>query len=220
MVFSNAEAGYLAGALAGMMTDSDQIGGIGGMEISVVTEFMQGYQNGAQCNNNDVEVQVEYAGTFVGPEGAVIAQDMLAQGADVIFAAAGPTGSGAVLTTTQSGAWAIGVDTDQYITLFGNGSVDGSEKLLSSAMKNLDNAVFGTISDVVSGTFTSGTLVYDLARDGVGLAPFHEADASIPQPVRDTLDSVEKGIIDGTLDINDDCRSFKTLYLPLTLYTD
>jgi basic membrane lipoprotein Med (substrate-binding protein (PBP1-ABC) superfamily) len=216
MVFSNAEAGYLAGALAGLMTASDQVGGIGGMEISVVTEFMQGYQNGAQCNNADVEVLVEYAGTFVGPEGPAIAQDMIAQGADVIFAAAGPTGSGAVLTATQSGAWAIGVDTDQYITLFGNGTVDGSDKLLSSAVKNLDNAVFGTISDVDSGSFISGTLEYDLALGGVGLAPFHEAD--VPQFVSDTLDAVEQGIIGGSINIDYDCRS--ELYLPFTLYSD
>ena len=220
MAFSNSEAGYMAGALAGLMTESDMVGTIGGMEIPVVVEFMEGYQNGAQCNNMDVEVLAEYAGTFVGPEGASIAQDMIGQGADVIFAAAGPTGSGAVLTTTQSGDWAIGVDTDQYVTLFDNGTVDGSDKLLSSAMKNVDNAVFGTISDVVSDTFTSGTLVYDLALEGVGLAPFHETDPFVPQSVRDQLDSVEQGIINGSLDITDDCRSFYTIFLPLTLNSD
>jgi basic membrane protein A len=95
--------------------------------------------------------------------------------------------------------------------------VDGAEKLLSSAMKNLDSAVFGTISDVVSGTFTSGTLVYDLALDGVGLAPFHEAEGSIPQSVSDTLDSIEQGIVNGTIDINDDCLGLNRLFIPLTL---
>jgi len=220
MVFSNSEAGYLAGALAGLMTKSDKVGTIGGMQIPVVVEFMEGYQNGAQCNNTDVEVLAEYAGTFVGPQGASIAQDMIGQGADVIFAPAGPTGSGAVLTTTQSGEWAIGVDTDQYVTLFDNGTVDGSDKLLSSAMKHIDNAVFGTISDVVSDTFTSGTLVYDLALEGVGLAPFHEADPFVPQSVRDQLDLVEQGIINGSLDITDDCRGLYYLFLPLTLQSN
>jgi basic membrane protein A len=162
-------------------------------------------------------VLVEYAGTFFGPEGSVIAQDMITQGADVIFAAAGPTGSGAVLTATQSGVWAIGVDTDQYFTLFNNGTVDGSDKLLSSAMKNTDIAVFSTISDVDSGNFISGTLLYDLALQGVDLAPFHEADPYIPQSVKDTLHTVKQAIISGTIDINDDCRSY--LFLPLALRT-
>jgi basic membrane protein A len=191
------------------------------MEIPVVVELMEGYQNGAQCSNTYVEVLAEYAGTFIDPElGASIAQDMIGQGADVVFAPAGPTGSGAVLTTTKSGEWAIGVDTDNYITLFDNGAVDGSDKLLSSAMKNVDNAVFGTISDVVSDTFTSGTLVYDLALDGVDLAPFHEADPFVPQSVRDQLDSVKQGIINGSIDITDDCRGFYTIFLPLTLNSD
>ena len=145
---------------------------------------------------------------------------MIGQGADVIFAVAGPTGNGAVLTATQSAVWAIGVDTDQYFTLFGNGTVDGSDKLLSSAMKHVDNAVFGTISDVVSGTFTSGTLVYDLVLEGVGLAQFHEADPYVPQSVRDHLDSVEQGIVNGSIDIHNDCRGFYYIYLPLTLNSD
>jgi basic membrane protein A len=225
MAFSNSEAGYLAGALAGLMTESDQIGTIGatwgGIHIPSVEEFVEGYNNGAQCSNSTVEVLVEYANTFSEPElGATIAQDMIGQGADVIFAAAGPTGSGAVLTTTQSGEWAIGVDTDNYYTLFGNGAVDGSDKLLSSAMKHIDNAVFGTISDVVSDTFTSGTLVYDLALEGVGLAPFHEADPFVPQSVRDQLDLVEQGIISGTIDIADDCRGLYYLFLPLTMQSN
>lgn len=221
MSFSDSEAGYMAGALAGLMTESDMVGTIGGMKIPVVEELMAGYQNGAQCNNTAVEVLADYTGTFIDPAlGAAFAQEMIGKGADVIFAPAGPTGNGAVLTTTQSGEWAIGVDTDNYITLFDNGAVDGSDKLLSSAMKNVDNAVFGTISDVVSGTFTSGTLVYDLSLDGVDLAPFHEADPFVPQSVRDHLDSVKQGIINGSIDITDDCRGFYTIFLPLTLNSD
>lgn len=216
MVFSSTQVGYLAGVLAGLMTESDQIGVIGGMEISSVIKFVEGYHNGAQCNNPDVDVLVDYAGTFTDTElGATMAQDMIAQGADVIFGVAGPTGFGGILTATQSGVWAIGVDTDQYISLFNSGTVDGSDRLLSSAMKNIDNAVFNTISDVYSGSFTSGSLVYDLALKGVDLAPFHEADPYIPQSVKDTLGTVKQAIINGSIDINYDCRSY--LFLPLTL---
>jgi len=67
----------------------------------------------------------------------------------------------------------IGVDKDQYITLFGRGAVAGCEELLSSAMKRMHNAVFGTIADSASGAFTSGTELYDLAVEGVGLAPLY-----------------------------------------------
>jgi basic membrane lipoprotein Med (substrate-binding protein (PBP1-ABC) superfamily) len=208
------EAGYLAGTLAGLMTTSDVIGAVGGMQIPPVTAFTESYRNAAQCIKPSVTALVTYTGTFGDPGlGAQVAQQQMAHGADVIFAAAGGTGFGAVLTATQSGVWAIGVDVDFYVGVFENGSVAGADKLLSSAMKRLDNAVYLTIKDIVSGTFTSGTVVYDLQKGGVGLAPFHEADASVPQSVRDVLDWTEKGIIAGAIDPLGPCPS--RIYLPL-----
>lgn len=217
MTFASNEAGYLAGTLAGLMTESDVIGDIGGLEIPPVTDFTESYQRGAECINPQVTTIISYTNDFGNPElGATTAQGMIAQGADVIFAAAGPTGSGAIITATQSSVWAIGVDSDQYITLFNNGLVDGAEYLLSSAMKNIDNAVFLTISDVFNAAFTSGTQLYDLAVDGVGLAPFHEADPFVPQSVRTSLDRVKQDIIDGKIDVNGPCPGY-SIYLPIVI---
>jgi len=206
LVFAEDEVGYLAGTLAGLMTGSDVIGDIGGMPIPPVDAFVYGYRNGARCANPDVQVLIEYTNDFGNPDlGAQVAQNMMGQGADVVFAAAGATGNGAVLTATQSGAWGIGVDLDQYVTLFDNGAVDGADMLLTSAMKNLDNAVYDTITEANAGSFTSGTVRYDLAADGVALAPFHEADAAIPTAVKDTLAAVRQDIIDGAIDVWEPC---------------
>jgi basic membrane protein A len=220
LVFASDQAGYLAGTLAGLMSESDVIGDIGGLPIPPVDEYLYPYRNGAQCANADVTVLISYTNTFVDPElGAQFAQAMIGQGADVIFAAAGPTGNGAILTATQSAVWGIGVDVDQYYTLFMSGTITGSEKLLSSAMKRMDNAVFDTIGDVLSGTFTSGETLYDLAVDGVGLAPFHDADPDVPQAVRDELAAVNAGILDGTINIDDDCRTAGIqVFLPLLVH--
>jgi basic membrane lipoprotein Med (substrate-binding protein (PBP1-ABC) superfamily) len=215
ITFASDEAGYLAGTLAGMMSVSDVIGAVGGMQIPPVELFVDAYENAAQCFNPDVTVLISYTGVFTDEElGAQSAQDMIALDADVIFGVGARTGNGAVLTATQSGAWGIGVDTDQYYTLFASGGVSGSEKLLSSAMKRIDNAVFDTISDVVSDTFTSGTVLYDLAAEGVGLAPFHEADPSVPITVRRVLDSVERGIVKGNIDVNGPCPTVVGLVVP------
>jgi basic membrane protein A len=214
ILFRERQAGYLAGSLAGKMTTSDVIGAVAGMEIYPVVEFAEGYRNGAQCANADVEVLINYTGTFVDPDlGADVAQDMISQGADTIFAIGGSTGQGAVLTATQSGEWGIGVDTDWYITVYEEGSVDGSDKLLSSAMKRMDNAVFDTISDYISGTFTSGEVYYTLVDEGVGLAPYHETDPYVSQSVRDYIDFIEQGIINGTIDPHGSCSNY--IYLPL-----
>jgi hypothetical protein len=54
-----------------------------------------------------------------------------------------------VLTTTQSKVWGIGVNTDSYFTLFNNGTISGSNYLISSALKKVDNAVYFTIQAVL-----------------------------------------------------------------------
>ncbi len=131
----------------------------------------------------------------------------------MIFGAAGATGNGAILTATQSGKWGIGVDTDQYATLFMSGTVPGSNKLLSSALKRLDNAVYDAIKDVVDNAFTSGQMTYHLSDDGVSLAPFHEADPSVPTSVRNAIEVARLGIISGAVNVNNTCRMY--VYLPL-----
>jgi hypothetical protein len=111
-------------------------------------------------------------------------------------------GNGAILHAAQNGAWAVGVDTDQWLSVFGEGSVAGSEFLLSSAMKRLDNAVFYTIEDLLNGAFGSGTVLYTLKErypdmPGVGLAPFH--GGTLEQDVVDALEAAEAGLIDGSI---------------------
>jgi basic membrane protein A and related proteins len=221
ITFRSEEVGYLAGTLAALMSESMVIGDLGGMPIPPVTAFTEGYRNGAQCANPEVTTIISYTNTFSDSIiGAEYAQEMISQGADVIFAAAGPAGDGAILTATQSGAWAIGVDTDEYITFFDNGMVPGADFLLTSAMKRYDNAVYNTISDVVDGNFTPGTVVEGLTTAGVGLAPYHETEEAIPLTTQKWLDWIERGIEAGvieTLNPDSPCLLEHQHYLPVLL---
>ena len=140
----------------------------------------------------------------------------LRRGADVIFAVAGPTGIGVNLETAQAGAWTIGVDVDVYYSTFGGGTVDGSEYLLTSALKRIDNAVYHTIEDVVNGTFSSGTMMNNLENEGVGLAPYHDAAASIPQNVQDAVAALRQSIINGETDVWEPFYKY-TINLPITM---
>lgn len=210
--FKEKEVGYLAGALAGKMTASNTVGAVGGMAIPVVVDFVEGYENGAQCANASVIVLKQYTGNFNNPDdGAAAAEDMINNNADVIFAAAGNTGNGAILYAGQHDKWAIGVDTDQYYNVFGGGSVDGADMLLTSAMLRLDNAVYGTIYDFLnpSGTF-GGNVYYGINEGGVGLAPYHETDDDIPDGIKTYISDLETKIKNGTISVNVTC------YLPGT----
>lgn len=215
MFFSVDEAAYLAGTLAGLMTATNKIGIVAGMSIPPVNDFVFPYINGAQWANHAAFPLLDYANEF-GDEnlGATLAQSQIDRGADVVLGVAGITGNGAIKQAASQSKYCIGVDVDTYYTVFEEGAVTGAEYLLTSVMKRVDNAVYDTIVSHVNGTFTSGTYTYNVANDGVGLAPYHETAPDIPLEVITYINNVAAGIANGTVDI---WQPFYTafIYLPI-----
>jgi len=200
LTFREDQSGFLAGCLAGLMTESKVVGIVAGMEIPPVVKFRNGYEHGVKYVCGDCRPIGVYIDSFTDPaRGKAAAESQIAEGADVIFGAGGPTGSGGILGAAQQGVWVIGVDQDEYYTTFKAGAQDGADKLLSSAMKRVDVAVYEAVKAAVLGTFEAGTAVFDAANNGVGLAPFHETDSAIPADVKASLDKIFQMLADGTL---------------------
>ncbi len=200
MIFSEDQSGFLAGALAGQMTQSKVVGIVCGMEIPPVIKFRKGYENGVHHVCPDCTVLGLYIDSFTDPaRGKEAALSQIAEGADVIFGAGGPTGTGGIVAAAAEGIWVIGVDQDEYLTSFGRGSVEGHEKLLSSAMKRVDVSVYTAIKNAVEGTFQGGNVLFEAANEGVGLAPFHDTEDAIPQEVKDKLEEIYQGLADGSI---------------------
>lgn len=191
LVFAEDQSGFLAGALAGLMTQSKTVGMVAGVQIPPVIRFRRGYEAGVQHVCADCEVVVVHIDSFTDPaRGKTAALSQIDEGADVIFGAGGTTGSGAILGAAQAGAWVIGVDQDEYLTTFKQGRASGANKILSSAMKRVDHAVYSAVQRAVEGTFKGGTSVFGLGNDGIGLAPFHEAETTIPDAVKTRLHEI------------------------------
>jgi len=215
LVFREDQAGFLAGALAGMMTESKTVGIVAGMEIPPVKKFRNGYENGVHYVCPDCSVIGVYIDSFTDPaRGKAAAQSQIAEGADVIFGAGGPTGSGGILGAAQQGVWVIGVDQDEYYTTFKGGEEAGADKLLSSAMKRVDVAVYTAIKEAYEGAFEGRTAVFDAASNGVGLAPFHETEDAVPQEVKDKLDEIFQMLASGELDTGVDPVSGDMVGMP------
>lgn len=195
LIFPEDRAGFLAGALAGMMTKSGTIAAVLGTDlVPPVVAFKEGYEAGARFVNYDIEIISTYHPggldvAFTDPEwGATTARQAIDLGADVVFGAGGKTGNGALIEVAGTeGLLCIGVDTDQWGTV-----PEAHPCLISSAMKLITPGVFDLIQAEVDGTFPGGNVVGD-----VGLAPFHDFDASVPQDVKDRLALIEKLLIDG-----------------------
>jgi phosphonate transport system substrate-binding protein len=201
LVFREDQSGFLAGALAGLMSESKTVGIVAGMEIPPVKKFRNGYENGVAYVCSDCNTIGVYIDSFTDPaRGKAAAESQMAEGADVIFGAGGPTGSGGILGAAQQGVWVIGVDQDEYFTTFKGGEEAGADKLLSSAMKRVDNAVYSCFKDGVEGAFEGGTAVFEAANEGVGLAPFHDTEDAVPVEVKAQLDEILGMLADGSLE--------------------
>lgn len=203
LVFDEDKAGYLAGVLAASISKSGNIGAVCGTDaVPPVWRYGEAYKAGAMSVKKDIKVQVVYHSdvditkTFVDPEwGKTTALSMIGVGADVVFGAGGQTGNGAIYaakekSTADKPIAAIGVDADQYFTI-------GDEykgALVSSAMKLLTPGVAGLIKNVKDGTYKGGN-----NTGQVGLAPYHDMDASVPADVKAKIEEVKKGLEDGTI---------------------
>ena len=203
--FAEQEAGFLAGVAAALESETGKIGFIGGMEIPPVQKFGWGFTAGvAYANANfDTTAQVVdyiYQGTFHEVDaGQQIAASMFDKGVDVIHAAAGGVGVGAIneaktRKTAGESVFIVGVDVDQYA----DGMIeDGTSIILTSAMKKIDTAAFDYITAHLMGNFPGGETINLTAKEGgVGL-PVENPNLSAETVVK--TDEVLAGLIDGSI---------------------
>jgi basic membrane protein A and related proteins len=193
LLFKEQETGYLAGYLAGLVTESNTISSVGGIKIPPVDRFIAGYQAGAMASNPDITTLNAYSEDFVDQAKCKeIALDQIAEGSDVVFQVAGGCGLGALDAAQQEGVWGIGVDADQAFL---------GEHVLTSALKRVDEAVFQTIAAVADGSFAGGGVtLFGLAEDGVGLGEF---SPNAPQEAIDEALAQVDGIVSGEIEVPD-----------------
>ncbi|MFW5691198.1 MAG: BMP family ABC transporter substrate-binding protein [Chloroflexota bacterium] len=204
--FRDDEAGFLMGYLAGLVTESGTIGGIFGPDIPVIKRFRHGYINGAALaaleRVTDITVLTEYLPDFTLPEaGAATAARMIEAGADVLFGAAGLTGSGGIVHAAQQGVYVIGVDQDEYFTTFEGGELEGADYIISSALKRVNVGVYDMLAALLEGemdAFPGGSnYILSLENGGISFANPHDAD--IPDAVYDRVVVVGSALAYGEL---------------------
>ena len=183
--FKDDEAGFLAGYLAVLVTESNVIGGIFGPEIPVIKRFRNGFEQGALLamaqTEKEVTILTKYAGSFADiEEGQAMADEFIEAGADVIFGAAGLTGSEGIKHAAAQGIYIIGVDLDEYYTTFEGGEVEGSDRLITSMLKRVNVGVYDMVAALLDGdmdSFPGGSnYILSLENDGISFAPEHDAD--------------------------------------------
>lgn len=201
LVFAEEQASFLVGAAAALATEEDHVGFVGGVETPLIHKFEAGYVAGAQHVTEDITVEVDYLSQppdmsgFSDPaKGGETAQAQYDRGADVIFHAAGASGNGVLESAAANDSTFIGVDSDQYE----NAADDQKEYVLTSAIKQVDVAVFDLVNSVAEGEVEGGIQRFELADGGVDYTLSNEEAIS---PLQEELDQIKQQIVDGEIEI-------------------
>lgn len=196
LLFAEHEGSFLVGILAAMMSETGTVGFVGGIESPVITRFQVGFEQGVAWANPDVNVLINYAGSFGDPgRGKELAISQNERGADVIYHASGGTGNGVIEAAEEGGFFAIGVDSDQDHLAPGS--------VLTSMLKKVDVAVYELISEMVEGRFEPGIHTFGIANDGVGLSEMRYTRDIIPDEVLAAVDEARTKIAAGELEVRD-----------------
>ena len=172
VVFRAEESSFMVGYIAAAVSKTDKVGFVGGIRSEVIEQFQYGFEAGVDYANKklgkNVTVVSQYAESFSdAAKGKSIANKMFTDGCDIVYHAAGGTGTGVIEAAKESGNYAIGVDRDQaYLA---------PENVLTSSLKNVDIAVDLVSRQHILGRKIGGkNLSFGLTEDAVGIPEHHE----------------------------------------------
>jgi basic membrane protein A len=201
LVFAEEQGSFLVGVAAALKSKTGTVGFVGGCDVPLIKKFEAGFKAGVTAGKASVKVLSNYLSTpadkcsgFNDPaKGETTAQGMYDQNADVVYQAAGGSGTGVFKAAKAKGKMAIGVDSDQYNTVEG----DLKDVIITSMLKRVDVAVYDFIKAQSAGSFTAGPVVFDLKKDGVG----YSTSGGKIDDIKAQLEDWKKKIVDGTVQV-------------------
>ena len=197
ITYAQNEGSFLVGYIAGTLTQTGKIGAVGGEDSETINDFIVGYEAGAKYAREDVEVQVQYAGTYDDPaKGKELALALYDAGCDIVFQVASRTGEGVFEAAAERGLYAIGVDSDQkYIN---------PDVILCSMIKQVNLSIEQAVTAYATeGTWMGGQIwVADMST---GLIDVGYGDDTMTQQVSDELkaevEEIKAQIIAGEIEV-------------------
>jgi basic membrane protein A len=207
-IFKTDQAAFLAGYLAAGMTETGKIGYFGGAKIPTVTYFGVGFQVGMEHYNEVHGTDVEllgwdnetgeglHTGDFADlTKGKEATESLFDEGVDIFIPVGGLIGTPGFDVARERGGYGIWVDVDGYNLL-----PEARDVLLTSVMKNMDNSVYDVIKGKMDDNFDGcGVYVGDLANGGVGIAPYHDLEDTIPDELKAEIEDLKQAIISGEI---------------------
>lgn len=187
------EASYLAGLLAGEMTESNIVGMVGGIDIPSTHRSYAAFEQGLLEANPDAELLVNWIGSFLDVSaGNEAAMSQIESGADIIFGNGDGQNIGVLQAASETETLAIGAVRDQFQV--------APNVVLTSVEWGFGGGIPLVIGEFLGGSFEGK--VYEIGlEEGAVLSDYHDNADKIPDEVKTLLEEREAAIRAGDLEI-------------------
>ena len=199
IVFRLEEATYLLGMISGMMTQTDQIGIIGGQQLPSGNSTFIAFEGGVKSVNPDAVVQRAYVGDWENiAKARELALAQIEKGVDFIFHNANEAGIGvfeAVVLAQDAGrtVYSFGANRDQ--------SAVSPRAVLANAVIT-PRAYVQLATAVKEGTFESKLYIFTMTTEGaIALTYNPELRDQVPEAVQQKVEAARLQILEGTLTV-------------------
>ncbi len=188
------QAGFLQGVFAALMTKTNVVAGIGGVDIPPIKNDLLGFVAGAKYINPNIKASFSMVGDWADVNKAKeIALAYISQGADILIEDANEGGKGVFAAAEDTGKYAVGSIGPDFAA---------HKNLIASATTDMATALFKTAEQIQKGTYKAGFQLMGIKEGIVDFKYSPSLESKIPSEVKDKINEIKDKLSSGEIDVN------------------
>jgi basic membrane protein A and related proteins len=202
-----AEVTFLAGIMAGLMTQTNTIGTVYAFPFPALTRQPESFELGARCVNPEVEALQARSDSFTDAAAArAAASSLIDDGADFLLSAVDQAVQGVIQAAAE--AQRQGDDVYAVASYFDDNDLN-PDAVITSVLYGLEDVSYDIIERGVNGELGehfAQSYTLDTPQGGE-LAPFYEQEELVGEENVEVIENVQQMIVDGDIVIPDEIVS-------------
>lgn len=187
--------GFLAGAMAALVSKNKSIGSIGGEEMPPIVNFNKGFELGAKYIDPSIKVSTAITGNFVdAPKAKETAIAMIGKGVDVLTQNANQASLGVIDAAKEKGILDIGAIGDQASV--------APDVVVTSAVNDMSVALVVAAQKAKEGTLEPKFYNFGVKEGAVGMTSYGNFESKLSQEIKDKMAQILKDLESGKIDVN------------------
>lgn len=187
------QAGFLKGAFAALMSKSNIVGGIGGLNIPPIANDVKGFEAGAKYINPNIKVLTAIIGSDDVNKAKEQALTFASQGADILMGNANAASQGVYLAAEEKGLYSIASIFAEY-DKFG-------KTLISCAPADMSKAIFQTVETIRDGKYKAGFELMGVKQEIIDFTYSPVLGSKVPEEVKTKMNDIKEKLASGDLDV-------------------